>query len=321
MLWLATQKGLFTWEKGWQHFQPYENYLIKNYISCFARSNNGIFFLGTRDSGLLALQIANHKLLPEWNTIVPFHNIRAIHLDKEQNLWVGGSEGLGLLNTSTQKFNSFSKEFFDLLPNDHLNVADILQDSQGRIWISTSTTGVFCIEKKNRGWIAHSFNTSNGMPDNNVGRMVIDKNGHIWGGTTIGIFRIIPENFTITSFTRLDGLGFANRIGGGKYALHNGYILLSANRSYEFFHPDSLMSHSSKDMMPYLYSFNAGGTDKNYFTDINHGKPIILPHDLNRFEAGWSFSILRRIEKFNMSISSMATKRLESDQFAQLCCL
>ena len=285
ILWTATQKGLFTWERGWERFYPYENHLIRDHIYSMVSNKEGLLFLGTKDKGLLVLNLTTKKMISEFNGLIPFRNIRALCLDSAEILWVGGDGGLGLVDLSRRKFIPLNKDRFGLLSNDHFNVADIIQDNEGRIWISTNTTGIFCMEQKNGKWTAQSFNTSNGMPDNNISRLVLDKNGHIWAGTTSGIVRIIPGNSTITTFTTHDGLGFANRVLGGKYAMSNGYILLGANRSYEIFHPDSLISNSSKAIHPYIFSFKVAGTDGNYFSEINSGRPIVLPYNMNRFEA------------------------------------
>jgi ligand-binding sensor domain-containing protein len=285
ILWLATQKGLFTWKKGWERFYPYEHHLIRDHIYTIARNKDGLFFLGTKDKGLLVLDPACKQLIHGFENEVPFENIRALHIDNEENLWIGGNKGIGLLNIPTRKFKRLNKELFGLLPNDHLNIGDIKQDREGRIWISTNTTGMFCLEKKKESFAIRTFNTSNGMPDNNLSHLVLDKNGHVWAGTTNGLVRINPDNYTITAFTTLDGLGFANRVLGGKYAMSNGYILLGANRSYEFFHPDSLATASSHNTLPYIYSFNVAGTGSNYFSEINQGRPVVLPYNFNHFEA------------------------------------
>ncbi len=283
VLWLGTQRGLFVWRNGWDRFYPYENHLIRDHIHTMIRDKNGNFLLGTREKGLIGLNTVTKQIEPEYHAMVPFHNIRALRIDTDNMLWVGGNEGLGMVDLNTKTFKSLNKDIFGLLPNDHFTVVDIIQDNEKRIWISTNTTGIFCMEKK-KDWMVRSFNTSNGMPDNNTSKLILDKNGHIWAGTTVGIVRIVPGPFTVTNFTVNDGLGFSNRVGGAKYAMSNGYILLGANRNYEFFHPDSLISTSYTDIKPYIYSFNVAGTDKNYYSGINYGNKIVLPYNLNRFE-------------------------------------
>ena len=170
------------------------------------------------------------------------------------------------------------------MPNDRFSVLDVIQDRENRIWISTNTAGIYCMEKK-KDWMVHAFNTSTGMPDNNTSQLTLDKNGHIWAGTTVGIVRIIPGSFNITTYTVHDGLGFPNRAGSGKYSMSNGYVLLSANRNYEYFHPDSLITYPSVDIKPYIYSFNVSGSQNDYYSGINFGRKIVLPYDLNRFES------------------------------------
>jgi len=96
---------------------------------------------------------------------------------------------------------------------------------------------------------------------------------------------IIPETFNITTFTVNDGLGFSNRAGRGKYAMSNGYVLLGANRNYEFFHPDSLITHPTENIKPYIYSFTVSGTKDDYYSGVNYGRKIVLPYNLNRFES------------------------------------
>jgi ligand-binding sensor domain-containing protein len=280
---LATQNGLFRWREGDKHFVPYSD--LRMEILTVTKMKNGYLYLGTKDSGLIVFNPADQSVIHRFlksETELYDNTVTVLHCDNNNNLWVGTNSGVNILYNDETGIKRIDNKTLGLVPKDILRVIDIKHDRQNRIWISSTNTGIFCLTKTNNIWDLKSFNTSNALPDNYCGKITFDKNGHLWTGLISGIVRIIPETFTITLFNTNDGLGFNNRV-STKYTLTNGRVILSANRSYEYFYPDSLIKQAFVPQ-PYISSFTTPGNDKKFFTEIFNHLPIVLPYSQNRFE-------------------------------------
>ena len=71
------------------------------------------------------------------------------------------------------------------------NVFDILEDSQGRIWVATSTWGLFCYEtredlERDRPRV---YSPEHGLPDRHAFKVVEDRHGNIWIGGYLSLMR------------------------------------------------------------------------------------------------------------------------------------
>ena len=73
---------------------------------------------------------------------MPGQEVRAICIDKNDNVWIGTNAGLALFNPTTEKFTVFKHNPNDdnsLLSN---SIYDIKQMKDGKIWICTNMGGV-----------------------------------------------------------------------------------------------------------------------------------------------------------------------------------
>ena len=69
-------------------------------------------------------------------------------------------------------------------------VNHVLRDSNGMLWLATEGEGIYV--RDGDMTIAH-FNESDGLPSNDVYRLLQDNAGHIWVGTSQGVARIEQE--------------------------------------------------------------------------------------------------------------------------------
>lgn len=74
-------------------------------------------------------------------------------------------------------------------------VNEVLEDKTGGIWIATGDQGLCLITGNNYQY----FTTANGLPDNEVLALHLDKSGRLWAGTASGLakyekgaFKILP---------------------------------------------------------------------------------------------------------------------------------
>jgi len=133
--------------------------------------------------------------------------IKTLHKDKTNKLWVG-TENKGVYCIDSTKvfiFNSQKKNFPD---NE---IIQILSDAKNRIWIATKSAGLVSIIFENdTTQNIEIFNTSNGLPDNNINCLAYDSNNKkLWFGCKNGSVGNINENFQIKNYGKTEGLSSA----------------------------------------------------------------------------------------------------------------
>lgn len=106
-----------------------------------------------------------------------------------KGVWELNREGDAVLNVYKENIDNPSS-----LQGD--GVYDILCDENNRVWISTYSGGLSFFEQKPivLHHITHQINQLNSLVNNNVNRVIEDRNGNIWFATNNGISRWDREN-------------------------------------------------------------------------------------------------------------------------------
>ena len=68
----------------------------------------------------------------------------------------------------------------------------LLEDSTGRVWISTSGEGLFAWNIREA--TLHQYSVRQGLPSNTVYGVLMDRRGRIWGSTDQGLFQLDPTS-------------------------------------------------------------------------------------------------------------------------------
>jgi len=138
------------------------------------------------DAGLFVYDLKNETIeFPDENKYkFLIHNNRKYHdifIDSRQFIWFGTQDGLNMYNPKDGFHKCFLKE--DGLINN--NIRSIIEDKEGRIWLSTSY-GISCIQlAKDYKFSFHNFNHIDGVNrDEFLPRAdyVSNKNKILWGG-------------------------------------------------------------------------------------------------------------------------------------------
>ncbi len=149
------------------------------------RYANGIFTTYTTENGLSS------------------NNIRSLCEDVMGNLWVGTVKGLCVLphgdkvfqvcflNLPTNVKNTSAKEV-----NGEPNVVALCADVQGRIWVGTEGSGLFCVMKSAIGTFQNAIQyvgAEQGLPSTIVNEVYEDSRHTLWIGTATGLY-ILSES-------------------------------------------------------------------------------------------------------------------------------
>ena len=91
----------------------------------------------------------------------------------------------------------------------HANIATLLFDKQGRLWVGTQGGGVSVLLSINLniGFSARWRNIAqaDGLPNNLVDKLLEDDAGFIWASTDDGLARIGPQHFEVQALRRSEG--------------------------------------------------------------------------------------------------------------------
>lgn len=164
----------------------------KNSALGFEQDSSGNIWLATR-VGLAKLNKDHFELANVFS--VPVSSVAALAKDIDGNLLAVTDRGLFKQN----------KELFvqvaggETLGNQH-QVESILVESSDRIMFGTQSEGLFCLCN---GRLEH-FDTKNGLVNNRIATMFLDREKSLWIGTNLGVTRI--RTGQITRYARHNGL-------------------------------------------------------------------------------------------------------------------
>lgn len=177
-------------------------------ILCICEDSEGNFWLGSYTGGLMRLDLrTGHCDYP-----LPLQNekIFSIVEDRKKNLYIGtfssGFYQYNLLTRELRHYESSKDETGDLGRNELANdwVNSLLCDRDGHIWIA-HYQGVSCFNPKTGSFL--DCGQRNTLVTGCVGYCLLeDASGHIWAGTTEGLWRIDKRTGETEHFTVLDGL-------------------------------------------------------------------------------------------------------------------
>jgi PAS domain S-box-containing protein len=123
-------------------------------------------------------------------------------VDAAGNVWIGFFFGQ-IVRYKDGKFRNFTDE--GLIQTNSVN--QFLSDKQGRLWLATSSRGLFYVDDPNAEKpVFNNFSIANGLSSNQTNCLVKDNFGSIYVGTGRGINRIEPDLQRIKIFTQNDGL-------------------------------------------------------------------------------------------------------------------
>lgn len=121
--------------------------------------------------------------------------VQSLFEDKSGRIWIGSVGGIEYLEDG--KFVDFTKKLG--LPIGGYDFWDVYQTSKGAMWFATNK-GLFNYENGN----VSKFSTENGLPSNDVKKILQTADGNLWFGTLGGLARFDGHNFE--SFTEKNGL-------------------------------------------------------------------------------------------------------------------
>ncbi|WP_293945889.1 MULTISPECIES: hybrid sensor histidine kinase/response regulator transcription factor [unclassified Sphingobacterium] len=306
-LWVGTYDGGLNLKRKGQ--QAYENFrfdpnltngLANNNVYALLEDRRGDIWIGTFGGGLQVLR-KNQKpvYFQTFNVAgkqLSSNMVRALLEDSNGNLWIGTSNGLNVKIAGTDKFFSFFNHKNDSLSISGNDIISIHEDRKGQIWIGTYMGGLnrYLPDKKS----FKRYNEQNGLPVNNVFGILSDRKNKLWLSTNTGITCFDPQEGSVRSYTKVDGLPGNEYIQNAATILRDGKFAFGSFSGFTLFNPDSLSVNNYVPPIQFtdLKLFNRTvrpGVDGVIPKDISMMDELVLDHNQNVFSL--EFSVLNYV--------------------------
>lgn len=169
-----------------------ENGLPHDRVNTVLQASDGYLWLGT-GNGLARFNGDNFTTYSSFLSDEDKSNdIFELLEDYSGKLWIG-TNGSGVYQFKKEMIESFelgNQQSFKI-------ISSIIQATDSTIWIASPTDGIAMVKDDS----IHYLNSENGLPNNNIRALFQSKNGHIYIGTTSGLYDYNPsvQQFYFTS--------------------------------------------------------------------------------------------------------------------------
>ena len=259
-LWFGTiEEGVARYDKKTLTYFSTPDGFINNTVYAINEDKNGIMWFGT-DQGVYKYDPsaefrAGGKTFRNYNQKDGLSHLditrKGIQVDRMGTIWVGTHGGVFRYDPVADSKGEPSFSLFQELPP--INVAGIMEDRSGNIWIASASQGVFRYDPSARlkagGKTITHIAEKELLGENYAGGIAEDKEGNIWFTMKNGICKYDPSaplrasGKTFTEYTPKDGLGGTEF--WGIYIEQSGIIWVTARGSTTRFDPSLPASDSS----------------------------------------------------------------------------
>lgn len=180
LVWIATEdNGVFIYDMQNHVFTPFTSIptLGSNVHSLYYDPVSRDMWIGSRFNGLFRYQLGTHQYSQYFYTNgITSAGIFDVCKTSNGRIWVATMDGLRYYDA---KYNVFRKIGHQLL--DHVFIYSLFEDSKHRLWASTTSCGLFCIDHGKV--IRYSKESHCGLTDNYIIVVFEDSQKRIWIGT------------------------------------------------------------------------------------------------------------------------------------------
>ncbi len=235
-LWVGSkQNGLTRIQNGTSKFYSVARDSIKtvidDHINALCSDKSGNLWIATNGG----LQVYNPKMnsfssYTRENGMLNTNNITSLFYGKNNNMLIGTSEGLIILNLSTREKMILTGNTTNLETFTNNYITQVYEDSRGLIWIGTRE-GINILNLVNDN-LSH-LTEKDGLCNNSICGIAEDKNHNIWITTSNGISRVVIQrnhedgtfNYGLYNYSVYDGLQ-SNEFNIGSIMTRNDGIVL-----------------------------------------------------------------------------------------------
>ena len=184
MLWMATEKGLYSLRLSDRKVKAYHNVKDGKHVCAFNNITRigSTIYLGTMDQGIISFDTRSGEF--EHFVEVGCNIISSLSSDGKNMLYVGTyGGGMYIFNPERLTIRDFAPDG-EQQPFVKGHIFCIKQDAEGNLWIGTSQ-GVYCY--KDGRQVAHYTSSNSRLPEGNVYEIYFDSTRKGWICTENGV--------------------------------------------------------------------------------------------------------------------------------------
>ena len=187
-LWVSSYEGLISFDTKTGNSTSINLGGIRE-IRCLLNQGDSILWAGSSE-GLFKIRCADlsYQIYTRQNSKLGSNIVRALYLDRQQNLWIGTFDGVNLLNRENEMKHFDLKGDYkpELKNNLVLDIQPYSSKNDTLLWIGTETGLVLFNQAKGDYKV---FNSSNTAIDNEVVKCIFTQNeGEVFVGTDFGFY-------------------------------------------------------------------------------------------------------------------------------------
>ena len=256
----------------------------------------GVLWIGTFGKGLIRYDSNSktYQLIGNENYYDNFltnNRVRALLIDKKDNLWIGTQSGLNVINLNDFDNNTYHIKhyFFDnkLLSGD--DILSLYQDKYGKIWVGTKAKGLYNYDGSN-------FNKINIKKDDfevtSIHSLSEDDNNNLWMSSNFGIIKYNLKSKISFIYDQKSGL-VSNEFND------NAFLKLGNNKFY-YGGPSGITYFDTKKLSVNKYSPQVILTD---FKIANKSINVANENDILEKSITYTKSLTLSYDKANFTIN------------------
>lgn len=171
---------------------------------------------------------------------ISFADVRCVKEIKE-NIFLIGTRNNGLYyydyeNQIVKEYRSTNTNHYQRIPNDY--VTCIFKDNRDNIWIGTLGGGISLFNPEFGEFI--TYNTKDGLHDNNVCAIQEGNEKQLWISTLTGLSEFDLQTKIFKNYTRSNGIKINEFTLHSSLKLSNGNMVFSGNNGFILFHPGKI---------------------------------------------------------------------------------
>ncbi|GGZ31255.1 hybrid sensor histidine kinase/response regulator [Echinicola pacifica] len=175
--------------------------------------------------------------------------ISAIQQDHLGNLWIGGGNGIDVVNFKNGSANYYNHLVGDTSTLVGDNVLDIYEDSQNGVWVAT-TQGLSYYDHRNQKFT--NFSEKDGLPSDHIFKVLEDEEGHLWLSTTRGLSQALVDRSGSIPTIQFRNFGMGDGLQGNAFNENSalktsrGELIFGGANGYNIFYPEQVKINQEK---------------------------------------------------------------------------
>ena len=223
-------------------------------VISIAQDQEGWMWFGTYGDGLRRLDpksgtYREYRHSRTDPTSLSNNEVHRIFVDHQGTVWVATDDGLGRFDRATDTFQTFKVQAWSRRSQSYVSIAE---DSSGRLWLGTAESGLHRFDPTSGDFKIYRADPQHpqGLRDDTVPTVYVDKSDAIWAGTQNGLNRLDPKTGRFTAYDTRNGLP-GNTISCIREDWH-GNLWLSTNNGISRFDPktQAFANYSESDGLP-----------------------------------------------------------------------